>query len=1010
MSEAGQAKTGPDAGADPVSADPSPAGMSPYATGAGGVTFERKVAVVYLAHLLTGNTAIELGHSSRVVSVGFQQAPAFSVDDLVVNAARGDESEPWLRLALAVRRSPNIVKSDELAQKLVRAFVHTMTNAPADGTECRLGLVVAGRQRHAEQLAQLAGLAAVQMDAAGFFDLVRTPSKFSADVRRRLVHVEKLVDRALVAEGEIESDIALVQLWTWRLLSHLTVLMPRLETPDETDWSVVTNALIPVARDTDLSSAARLRDRLVALADEYVPKAARIDLSLLRRDTHDLLDTTNRRHRQGWRMLDLLHDRALGSVSGEIMSGDGTRCVRLDRSDAAAGLLETTRAAEAMVVSGESGVGKSALALLSLTDAATGDPDAMQALCINLRHVPSLPVEFQSILGSPLADVLAELSAPRRMLVVDGADAINEGMTDAFGYLVEAARDSGVKVLAVTTSDSKNTVREIVAGRFGAGVRDYVVEPLTDTEIEEIVDTFAELADLAVNTRSRELLRRLVVVDLLVRGGVSGVPLTDADAMNEIWSGLVRRHGRSDRGSPDVREQALLRLADVELSGGDRLDSLSMIDPDALEGLRRDGLLRSSVSDPFRIGPEFAHDELRRYTISRLLLADPDPTSKLSRAKAPRWALGAARLACQALLALPDSAARPLLGRFAALQVSFDALVEGGHSRRWGDVPSEALLRLSDPFPVLRDAWAELRADDAIGLQRLARLVNQQLRDEDGIVRPSDLEPIITLLLEDNTPWRSGDYVQDLLRDWLRGNVSEDTAIGDPLRILLRERLVSTCAAADRRLAERRESEAARRATRSPQEIERQRQFMERHKAMFTEIGVGGRRRRERPEVPGEITAEIVLELLALLGPDLGDDGEEILLRVARDAPWHLEPVVEDFFAAHAVTKYRQGLLASLTEAYYLDDDVGAYRVRDEGIRDHRRQTTSEIFTHSAWYRGPFMTLFKTDFLNGVAVLNRFAQSCCPRPCGYPDSSRSIGLVNRSRRSWFVPTHAQDHR
>ena len=401
--------------------------MSPYATGAGGVTFERKVAVVYLAHLLAGDTAMELRHDSRVASFGFQQAPAFSVDDLVVTAARGDESEPSLTLALAVRSSPNIVSSDELAQKLVRAFVHTMTNAPADGAACRLGLVVAGPQRHAEQLAELAGLAADQMDAAGLFDLVRTPNKYRVDIRRRLDHVEKLVEGALVDLGALEPEIALLQRRTWQLLSNLTVLMPRLETPDETDWSAVTNALIPVARDADLSSAALLRDRLVALTDEYAPKAARIDLSLLRRDTHHLLDTTNRHHRQGWRILDLLHDRALVSVRGEIASGDGTQRVRLDCCDAAAGLLETTGGGEAVVVSGESGVGKSALALLSLTDAATADPDAMQALCINLRHVPSLTVELQTILGSPVADLLSELSAPQRMLVVDGADAVNEG-------------------------------------------------------------------------------------------------------------------------------------------------------------------------------------------------------------------------------------------------------------------------------------------------------------------------------------------------------------------------------------------------------------------------------------------------------------------------------------------------------------------------------------------------------------------------------------------------------
>lgn len=969
MTEAGEKTSSPIAGTNPVSADQSPRGMSPYATGAGGVTFERKVAAKYLAHLLVGDGANELGPGRSVVSVGFQQAPTSPVDDLVVTAARGDESEPSLTLALAVRRSPKIVPSDESTQKLVRDLVRTMDGAPADGTEFRLGLVVAGPQPHAKQLAELADHARVQMDADGFFDLVRTPSKFSASNRRRLDQLETLVERALVDLGEFQPGTAVVQRRTWQLLSSLTVLMLRLETPDVTDWSAVTNALIPVARYADLSNAAMLRDRLIALADKYAPKAARIDLSLLRRDTHDLLETTIQRHEQGWRALKHLHDRALGSVCGEIVSSDGSRRVRLDRSDAASGLLDTIADAHAVVVSGESGVGKSALAILSLADAAESDPHAIQALCVNLRHVPPLTVEFQTILSSPLADLLSELSAPQRVLVIDGADAVNEGMADAFAYLVDAAQDSDVRVLAVTTSDSAHTVRDALADRFGAEVRDHVVEPLTDSEIDDVVDTHTELADLSANKRSRELLRRLVVVDLLVRGGVSGVPLTDADAMNEVWSRLVRRHEAADRGSPDAREMALLRLAEVELADDNRLDSLSMIDQAALNGLRRDGLLRRSVSYPFKIGPEFAHEEVRRYAVARLLLTDNDPTSKLSEAGAPRWALGAARLACQEFLALADSTARPLRGRFVALQASFDALVDAGHSPRWADVPSEALLRLSNPDPVLRDAWPELQGGDSAGLKRISRLVDQQLLN-DGIINPTDIEPVITLLLEDDTPWWTGDHAQDLLRDWLCGHVSQDTPRGQPLRIALRERLVSACSLADRRLAERKKTEAARRAARTPDEFDELRQMAERHQAL-SEIGFGGRRRRKRPEVPHEITTGIVLELLALLGSDLGSKGEEILVRVARDAPWQLDPVVEDLFAASAVTQYGRGLLARLTEAYYLDDEADGSGFNDEGVRDHRRQSISEIFTHSAWYRGPFMILFQTDFRHGVTVLNR---------------------------------------
>ena len=161
-----------------------------------------------------------------------------------------------------------------------------------------------------------------------------------------------------------------------------------------------------------------------------------------------------------------------------------------------------------------------------------------------------------------------------------------------------------------------------------------------------------------------------------------------------------------------------------------RLDVVAELDPVALEGLQRDGLLRNSTDDPFRIGPEFAHDELRRYALARLLLADGDPAARLIQADAPRWSLSAARLACQALLALPDTPATPLQGRLAALQATFDALAKAGHVTRWSDVPGEALLALSDYQNQLADAWPQLLADNAVGLRRLVRLADQRLRDE----------------------------------------------------------------------------------------------------------------------------------------------------------------------------------------------------------------------------------------------------------------------------------------
>ena len=946
----------------------SPVGMSPYATGGGGVTFERKVAVLYLVRLLVGDGAAELGDGRCVVSVAFQQAPSFRVDDLVVRAARPGEAEPSLVLALAVRRSPRLVVSDESTRRLFGDFVRAVIDAPPDGPEHRLGLVVAGPQQKVAQLGTLAAHAAVQMDAPGFFELIRTPGNFSAKVCGRLVQIEKLVRHALEDLFRAEVDAALVEQRTWELLSRLNVLMPQLESPDEADWSAVLNSLVVVARGFDLAGASRLRDRLVALASEYSPRAARVDRTLLQGDAHEVLDVAARRHQRGWRALDHLHDRALASVRDEITASDSTRRLRLDRTVAAAELFAAFADAAAVVVTGESGVGKSALAVRSLARAGVADPNAVRAVCVNLRHLPDRTLRLENELGCPLAELLGELRAAQRLLVVDGADAAGEGWGDVFRYLVDAARECDVKVIAVCAGDTKELVGSMLTEQVGARVAEHLVPPLTDAELVQVAEAFPELTDLCANSRAREVLRRLVVIDLLVRGRVSGVPLTDADAMSEVWEGFVRRWGASDRGSPDARELVLLSLAKCELTGGSRLDFLEGIDSAALAGLCADGLLRSSPKDSIVTGPEFAHDEVRRYAVARLLVTDDGPGPRLLRAGAPRWSLAAARLACQVWLAQPDTETLPLRGRFAALRESFDRLVEAGHDTRWGDVPGEALLSLADPDAVLRDAWPDLRAKEDAGLRRLARLVDQRLRDANRVLNTIAVEPIISLLLEDDVPWETGDYAYRLLRDWLRAHIVSDTPAGQSVRIRLRERLVESCAAADRRLAAQREAEAAARAARSPEEVDEERRAAERHQGLVSAFG--RRRWQERPDLPYEITDETMLELLALLGPDLGSDGETILRRVARDAPWTLAPAVERRLTGRALAQYGHRLLAQLTEAYYLDADADHSDDLHFGVRPHdvRALGLGRLF---AWDHGPFRALFRTDFRDGVAVLNR---------------------------------------
>jgi hypothetical protein len=499
-----------------------------------------------------------------------------------------------------------------------------------------------------------------------------------------------------------------------------------------------------------------------------------------------------------------------------------------------------------MIVSGESGVGKSALIMDAAAAAAEGDVGETEIVLMNLRQLPQRSFELLSQLGCSVEALLADLSAPRRLLIVDAADAATEGWSEVLAYLVEAARASEVQIIAVTSNEGRQVVHDVIASRLdGAEPASHVVETLNDAQLDEIASRFPSLARLLGNARSRELMRRLVVVDLLVRSEFSGTPLSDTDAMSQVWAGLVRRHGQQDRGLPDAREQTMLRLAARDLTESSSVDLARELDATALDGLRRDGLLRGSEGNPWQALPDFAHEEIRRYAVARVLLADGDPAAALVNVGAPRWALSAGRLACQAVLTLPGRADDPIRGRLGRVQAAFDGVAAAGQGARWADLPSEALLTLGDPGPLLADAWPELRTGDEAGLRRLFRIVEQRHRDG-GVLDAVVVEPIVALLLDDATPWRDSDEAANLLRGWLRALVVRDTAAKHPLRVLLRERMLTVGERAEAELRAHREEAAAARGPMTDDEHEAEQARTQRRPSGVPMLGLGGR----RPEAP----------------------------------------------------------------------------------------------------------------------------------------------------------------
>ncbi|WP_328654431.1 serine protease [Micromonospora sp. NBC_00330] len=675
---------------------------------------------------------------------------------------------------------------------------------------------------------------------------------------------------------------------------------------------------------------------------------------------------------KGWTRLLALDEQARATVVRSLALGSSNELI-LPRSGMRDELKAALIADGDIIVVGDSGVGKSALVMDAIA------PDQLgadrQAVALNLRHLPTSQLELLALLSSPLEELLSELTAPERLLVIDAAEAAVEDHQDILLYCVRAARTAGVQAAVVTSTEGIAVVRQLL--RSGAeGPREFTVAGLNDVELNDIAAHFPALRRLVDNPRARELLRRPIVVDLLGRAGDPGLPLSESQALDHVWQHLVRNSGRRDQGTPDARENTMLSLANYALHKGDTDDLLARLDHDAVDGLRRTGLLQPASSLPWERVPSFRHDLLRAYSVARLLLAERDPAASLTAAGAARWTLPSARLACEIMLSAPDDLSYPRAGRFAGLQAGFNAIAKSGGGERWSDIPTEALLVAPDLAVLLRDAWPVLTEDRAQGTARIIRILNTRHR-RDGMLDSIAAEPVIARLLDAGTPSAIRREADELVRDWLRTLVLRRIPRGHPLRIELCGAIVDQCRANEQALDEQEAARRAELAARTPEQVAEDEARVKRLN-IFDSSGISRRgssgpsRTRHRPY---QWINDQQVEHLALLGPDLGEAGEAILRRIAEDEPHSLDHAVEPLLAGHSLASYSTELLVYLAAEYYIDqpdEDDNGYEshggLHDDGIRDHAFFALGPL-AHFA--KGPFLALFRADYLKGVSLLNR---------------------------------------
>lgn len=924
--------------------------LSPYTGGGGGTVLAHRVATSYLADLLLSSGRPETDELP-VVRVAFQTNPVDPVDDLRVEAARDGER---VVVHVAARRKPNFTKSHAQTAKLVGTLLDQVDAFEA-GDRAYVAVALTEMSNPHREVQRLASLARDDASEAAFHAQVHEGGRH-AGLANRYEHLTGLVEKARpkATKGELRELV-------WSLLTRLWILDFRVESDDETDWTEIGNRLNALARDG--YTGADVRDRIhSARATQFDQKGAEVDRAVVRRNLHSVLAPEAGRSSSAWVQLNQEQNSALVAVqhtlAGTVVLPRGKLRDDLKGELAAAGISRG-----AVLVAGESGTGKSALTL-SVSAALADSHDEFEFVVLNLRRTRETVAALSADLGMPLSDVLREMSAASRVLVLDAADAALEGRGDLLRELAAAAHEAELGLVLVVA----DTARDDVAGRL-VGLYPpptvFQIPGLTDDELKTVASSVPTIAGALRNVPTKSLYRRFLVIDLLARTGTTiTTTLDDWGCLELIWKELINRT-TPGKSSGEARSRALLSLSEEELNlpTSDRL--FPTFDPSAIDTLRSDLLV--APPNLLKPSPEFAHDEVRRFATAVRLAQAPSVTEVLQVSGPQRWSMSAAKLACEGKL----SAATDPDVELMSLVSQFDEFGDE-HGVRWKDVPLEAAIEMPNAFDLL-DSMLKADATRAKDiLATLVKVVGLHHRYEDMVDVPRG-EPAARLVVQEvEEPWRDKDEPFRLLLEWLNSALLERVPAGNQTREALRERL----------LQHWRTHHSAAPAKSSPGGASK--------KPGHSIFGGASTEHRRRGNLSYRLTQERYVQLFALLGPDINDDVRSCLREIASDSPSHLQPAVDLAWSALGVGLYDAQFLLELTEAYYIDHRGDRGWRHWNGIREHEAGGYLSRGL-SYWGYGPFWVitrLCRTE--DWVPVLNRMLNHAANIRCRSNDGSGSV--------------------
>jgi hypothetical protein len=565
---------------------------SPEATGGSGVAFEFQVDATYLAFLFVGGTPPLLG-GCRLESVNLQSRHlGWRTDDLLLVGT--DRS--GIRRVAAVQAKRNFhfrVSHDESVEALASAWADFGNERLFDPERDVLGFVIqSGSSDFFHGFRALLDCARASVDSADFDRRL----KIAGYLPEKALHYRDACRAMLVkaTKEDIQED---------RLLRFLRVLdFVNLDLGSSGSAAeAAARTVLQVAADaTPGSPQTNLWPELVTAAQTWNGRAETVTALQIAKHVAwpaPPLSAPFERELDSLRnSTDVVLRRVTSSIQG----------VEVRRAEPEATLLGLVNGGGFVIVAGEPGVGKSALAgrvfrLLRQDGIALAFRPGMLALGGHINQV-LLPH------GQTAARLLSIGALyPRNVVLIESAERFLETGDEREAFrdlLLTLGEDPSWAIVITCRSFAVETFRSAFLESSARPVSVLQVPEFNDGELDTVASRLPALAVPLGDTRLRKLLRNPFYLGMAAKiAWTEPLPSDSLGFRRKVWNEVVRNQAYQGAGMPTRRAKVFLEIVLRRARSLEAYVLSDDLDALAVQELRRDMLVVASPDDPDALAP-----------------------------------------------------------------------------------------------------------------------------------------------------------------------------------------------------------------------------------------------------------------------------------------------------------------------------------------------------------------------------------------------------------------------